>query len=195
MQYVFIILGILLVVYLALVFYGSQKVSAIGTVTAGAGRVDCKLEYDTSKKKSLYAMALCYAVKVKWLLQTEPDDAENTFVNVFKRTVKEWPEVPYVEMLSSIRNGESVFKVKVYSGKRWYVNNMFPAQYYGGDLATHYFILLKEIAGQLSVAEKEVLGNLLKKSENQIVTLQDRSMDALHEANKVVDSFLSQVDL
>ena len=96
-----IIIAVIIILYLLLVYFGAQKVSAVGIVTAGNGNIDVKLIYEKNNKKPLYAMALCYAVKVKWLLLSEPDWVEQIFDNVFDEILNVWPKIPHTEIIFS----------------------------------------------------------------------------------------------
>lgn len=76
---VYVIISVAAITVLYLIFISLQKVLAVGIVSTVNGNIATKLIYEKSNKKPLYAMALCYAVKVKWLLLSEPDWAEEIF--------------------------------------------------------------------------------------------------------------------
>jgi hypothetical protein len=185
MPYIIIIIAIILVGYLALVVKGNRQFAAIGIVQAGEGKVNTQIILKKDDKSPLLAMALCYLAKIRWLIITEPIGSEKTFTYLFNNTVDNWPEVPYVEMLSSIRKNISEYKVTVYSGRNgWYVNNTIPNHgYYPGDLVTNYYFLLKNIQSELNEDEKILLGSMLARFKKDILSIstKDKSHNGLQE--------------
>lgn len=197
MQYIIIIALIILAIYISLVYRGQRQYEAMGIVKAGEGKIESKIMLHGNNKKPLLAMALCYLAKLKWLILTEPNWTETTFTTVFKNTLNNWPDIPYVEMLSSVRDDPSVYQVKVYYSRRkgWYVNNTIPLKgYYSGDLVTNYFILLKAILSKLNDDEKVLLGNLLNNFKDDIlgISVKDKSHSGLekilNKANRLLQN-------
>lgn len=196
MQYIIIIACIVIAAYFLLVYLGSRKVEAIGIVKAGKGKIESTIICNQNNKKPLLAMALCYAAKIKWLILTEPNWTERTFINIFENTLNSWPEIPYVEMLSSTWDFHSIYKIKVYSIGGWHVSNTIPKKrYYSGDLVTNYFVLLKAILNELNNNEKALLGNLFNEFKDGIlgISLKDRSINALRIVNKKANELLNKI--
>lgn len=178
-------------------YTGDKNYEAMGIVRAGNGKVESKIILNNNDKKPLLAMALCYLAKIKWLILTEPNLAERTFTNIFNNTLNDWPAIPYVEMLSSVRDDPSVYQVTVYYSRRkgWYVNNTIPLKgYYSGDLVTNYFILLKAILSELNDNEKKLLGNLFNNFKDDIlgISIKDKSNRGLENILKKANRLLEQ---
>ena len=179
-------------------YTGEEKYEAMGIVRAGNGKVESKIVLNSNDKKPLLAMALCYAAKVKWLILTEPTFTERTFTNVFNNTLNEWPNVPYVEMLSSVRNETSIYQITVYYNisKGWYVNNTIPLKgYYSGDIVTNYFILQKAIMSELNDKEKALLGNLLNNFKDDLlgISTEDKSHSGFEKISKKANELLQNL--
>lgn len=194
---IIIIVVIILAIYILLVYRGQRQFEARGIVKAGEGQIESKILLHGGNKKALLAMALCYLAKIKWLILTEPDWTEKTFKNIFNNTLNDWPAIPYVEMLSSIRGAPSIYQVTAYYSRRmgWYVNNTIPLKgYYPGDLVTNYFILLKSILSELNDSEKQVLGNLLNDFKGDIleISIKDKSHSGLANILKKANRLLEQ---
>lgn len=192
--YVIISIIILIIsVYLFIVYRASRKVVATGIIFSGNGKVESKIIYNKDDKKSLYAMALCYAAKIKWVILSEQKWVDKTFTNIFTETLKNWPQIPYVEMLSSLEKEPAVFRIKLYYIRNWSVNNSLPVKLYAGDLATNYFFLLREIVKELNDDEKKILGSLLQETKNDILELQDESYSALIKLTKKINELLVKI--
>lgn len=184
-----------MVCYLFIVLKGNKQFAAIGIVKAGEGKVETQIILNQKDKIPLLAMALCYLTKIRWLIITEPTGAEKTFSYLFNNTLNNWPDVPYVEMLSSIRKNISEYKVTVfYSGRNgWYVNNVIPKHgYYSGDLVTNYYFLLKNIISELSEDEKILLGNMLTRFKDDLLSVSsnDKSHSGLQKLLKKANLIL-----
>lgn len=185
---------IILVGWLFLVFKASKKVVARAIIESGNGEVQCKVDSSDNDVKPLYAMALCYAVKVKWLMLSEQQFVSETFNNVFEKTIKSWPVIPNVEMLSSLGKKAVFFKIDVYNIKgSWSCNNTLPNQLYAGDLATNYFFLLKAIVEKMNAEEKNILGKLLLNFQDDILNISDNSVLALRKYDKKISDLLSKI--
>jgi hypothetical protein len=190
----------MLVIYISLVYRGKKQYAAKGIVKAGEGKIESKIMLNNNNKKPLLAMALCYLAKIKWLILTEPNWTDRTFTNIFNNTLNDWPAIPYVEMLSSVRDDPSVYQVTVYYSRRkgWYVNNTIPLKgHYSGDLVTSYFILLKAILSELNDNEKMLLRNLLNKFKDDIlgISIKDKSHSGLENILKKANILLEQEKL
>jgi hypothetical protein len=193
MQYFIISALLVFACYLFFVFIASKRVVATGIVIAGNRNVTSKIEYNQMDKKPLYIMALCYAAKVKWLTLSEQNWVGDSFANVFNKTIQNWPEIPYVEMLSYLEKTPSVFQIKVYHAKKWSINNSLPKKLYSGDIATHYFFLLKAIVEKLNPDEKIILGGLFNNIENDIFDLKDHSYMSVIKINDKISELMSKV--
>lgn len=180
----------IIALYLLIVFLSSHKIIASAVITSGHGKVETKLKFDKNNKRDLFALALCYAIKIKWVILSEQDCVNKTFNNLINETNKDWPIVPYVEMLSSIKKESTIYKINLYnSGKRYSLNNYFPKVTFAGDLATNYFFLLKEIVKELNDDEKETLQRLFLSLKDDILNLNDKSVFALQRhINKINDT-------
>jgi hypothetical protein len=199
MHYLIVIALMFLVIYFAIVYIGNKQYAAKGYVRAGEGKIESEivLKYNNIP---LLAMALCYLAKVKWLLLSEPAGTEKTFITIFNNTLNSWPDIPYLEMLASIRKDISTYQVTVYYSRRkgWYVNNNFPFKgYYAGDLVTNYFILLKNILAKLDANEKNQLGNMLNKFKNELLEIsrKDQSHGGLSNILTKANNILVQENI
>jgi hypothetical protein len=200
MQYLIAIALLFLIGYFTIVYIGNKQYAAKGYVKAGEGKIESEIILKYSNNIPLLAMALCYLAKIKWLLLSEPAGTEKTFTTVFNNTLNSWPDIPYVEMLASIRKNISTYQVTVYYSRRkgWYVINKIPFKgYYSGDLVTSYFILLKTILTKLNANEKSQLGDMLNKLKKELLEIsgKDRSHDGLSKILTKANNILSQENI
>lgn len=149
---------LLLVVVLWLVFH-KRPACASAKVVSGNGKTRVMVSVDSLGSESLMAMALCYAAKIRWLIVSEPEMSNAIYSNVLNSTLNNWPNVPDVDMRSSLNDTDSEFVVNLYrrGGGQYYVVNTMPSSVYCNDLVTHYFFLLREILGKLNKSDSEIL--------------------------------------
>lgn len=190
------LLALIIAIYVTTVQFGSKKIVATGYVISGNKKVETKIDFSEEDKKQLYAMALLYASKIKWLILTDPPLSLKIFRNVFNNTLNEWPEVPMVEMISSLDEGERIYKVELSKIKnRWSIITHLPKNGYAGDLVTNYFFLLKAIVNELTKDEKEKLGDMFKNYSEQckLMSSQSKSYFALLSEQKIINNLLSNL--
>ncbi|MBU0480209.1 MAG: hypothetical protein KKG47_03790 [Proteobacteria bacterium] len=176
MLYISIAIALFIAGYIALVIKGNSQFYAVGIIRAGEGKVNTQIILKQGDKTPLLAMALCYLAKIRWLIITEPVWSEKTFSNILNITVNNWPVVPNVEMLSSTKKDISEYKVTVFYSARkgWYVDNVIPTcGYYPGDLVTNYYFILKNILSELNEDEKILLGSMLSRFRDDILSVSD----------------------
>lgn len=115
---------------------------------------------------SAIALSLCYAAKIRWLTLGEEKITQNTFKNVYKMTIENWPEIPPVEMYASLFEEPSVYIVDLRfdpKGAGWFVTNDIPVTIqHRGDIVTHYFFLLRKVIERIPDSKKKVLGEALQ---------------------------------
>lgn len=196
MPYVSIIIASILVAYLALVVKWSRRFAAVGIVQAGEGKVSTQIILKKDDRRALFAMALCYLAKIRWLILTEAIESEKIFTYLFNNMVDNWPELPYVGMFSSVKSNTSEYKVAVYKDENgWHVNNTLPDNdYYSGDLMTNYYFLLKNIQEGLSEDEKKLLGGMLARFKEDIFSIssKDKSQSGLQKLLAKANFILKQ---
>ena len=183
-------------IYISLVQLGSKKIVATAYIISGNNKVETKIDFDEDNKKQLYALALLYAAKIKWLTLTDSPLSLKIFRNVFNNTLSEWPEVPGVEMISSLKEDDKIYKIELSKiHNYWSINNELPKNGYAGDLVTNYFFLLKKIVSELDNNQKMILGDLLKKysKDCNVMSSEKKSSFALMAEIKIINKMLKQI--
>jgi hypothetical protein len=187
---IFIGLG-LIVVVLLLVTRASKNITATATIESGNNKVITNLKF--TNEDDIIAMAALYAIKMRWVLLSEPKFTQNIYLNVYNNTLKSWPLVPKVEMYSMLSKATTTFQVKIIKGATYTIVNTFPLKgVHSADLATNYFFLLAEISNNLSDEGKDRLGVVLKMLLPMITNIKDEGHTVLHnlfaEANNVLST-------
>jgi len=189
-----VVLGAIALMLLAFFAIRKPPPLATGRVEAGAGKVLASVD-GVLDRGTAVPMALCYAAKIRWLTLSEGEQTQDVLKNLFGLTVRNWPEIPYVEMLASLSQTPSVYSVQVRydpRGSGWFVTNNLPRLGNKGDLVTHYFFLLREIARALSAPDRDRLGQALR-SFTDVLFVPESEADGLaglrflnREANRLV---------
>lgn len=191
---VFIVITII-VGYLILVFLSSYKSAAEGIIKAESdGSIETKIIYDENKKKALYAMALLYFAKIKWLSLTDSmaDVLGELYKDGLNEILNNWPYIPDLNMVPVDKNKPLIFKIKIYQTvDYWSMFNTIPRKVYAVDVIASCFILLQEIIKHLNDHEKEELKNLLLKIKNDLLTLNNPSITAFNNLNKKISNLVN----
>lgn len=192
MKYVLLVI----LVFLIYIFFKRQKVCASGKVIAGHGSVKVAVVTKDNRSIFLISLAVCYAAKIRWVILSEPEITQKIFQNVLKEAIDNWPSIPKVEMMASIYNATSQFKVNLHLSNRqgWFVTNKLPLKVHSADIVTSYFFLLREIVRLLDDKEsgmlKKALHTFLDKS-----LAHDSSLSGLRDLNAKVNDILKRLEI
>jgi hypothetical protein len=149
--------------------------------------------------QDVFALLLCYAAKTKWVLLSEPELPQEVFQNVFRLTLKDWPKQPYVEMISSLREEPTVFRVELLhsDSQGYFITNDIPSSAPKGDLATQYFFLLRDCVENRQFEEEEIksLGGYLDLFTGDVLFSEagrDASLGGLRRLIRSVNELLGE---
>ena len=183
------------IVLAAILFFIFKRQPACATVKviAGHGRVNVEIANNEQNPEILFALGLCYAAKIRWLILSEPPILQTIYKNVFNSTLEKWPTIPDVEMLSSLDHTPSRFVINLYFGKStgYYITNTLP-RCPSNDLVTHYFFLLREIIGKLDANHSEMFKIALYTFATKRV-FNDASVPGLIELNTDANNILKSI--
>lgn len=189
-----ILIGIIALAIIVFLIFKKQPACATAKVIAGRGRVDVEITSNEKNPEILFALGLCYAAKIRWLILSEPPILQTIYKNVFNSTLEKWPTIPDVEMLSSLNDTPSRFVINLHFGKSngYYITNTLPHQCPSNDIVTHYFFLLREIIGKLGANHSEMFKTALYTFATKRV-FNDASVPGLIELNKDANTILKSI--
>ena len=157
-----------------------------------SGNVAVEITPDDVKPEDLINLALCYAAKVRWLTLTAPHSAKQVFETVYRNTIKAWPEIPYVEMIASLKQEQTVYSITLYCDEKIgpFIQNKLPREL-TNDLATQFFFLLADIVGRLEPEFVEKMGISLERLQPHLFASEDKSLKGLRVlSHKAVEALL-----
>lgn len=181
--------------YLIIVFKASKTDVAEGFITAKDGTVNVEITYNKKDKMSLYAMALLYLFRIKWLLLTEPNFLNSLFQNLLEEILKNWPEIPDVDIKPVDKNSTLSFRVRISRIGDYYSEIVFiPFKVYAVDVVASSVILLRKIIDELDYNEKDLLKKLLSQIKDDILNLNDSSFSATRKYQREVSDILKKIE-
>ena len=192
MRYVLLVILVLLIY----IVFKRQKVYASGKVIAGQGSVKVAVVAKENRPIFLISLAVCYAAKIRWVILSEPEITQKIFQNILNEAMDNWPSIPKVEMMASIYNSNSQFKVNLHLSSRrvWFVTNKLPLNIHSADIVTSYFFLLREIVRLLNDKESQ----LLKKALHIFLdnsSAYDSSLSELRNLNVKANDVLKRLEI
>lgn len=179
---IIIVIGLLIVGYLIIYLSSLKKPIAEAIITATNEGVDVRIIYDKNNKKSLYAMALLYFIKIKWIILTEPNWLNDLFRDGLNEILNSWPIIPDLNVVPVDKDKPLIFNIKIYEREgKWIIINTIPSKVYAVDPLASCFILLKEILKELNDDEKNKLKDLFLKIKNELLNLNDASFSVVRK--------------
>ncbi len=161
-----------------------QKLGTMGLFAILAAKVrfqrsgdwDVELKPEKPLPLQLNALCLCYAAKIRWLLNTESGEIRVGFLGLLEETIAEWPREAERSLVSNLRRArpsfealragyaprETTFTVKLRHGSNgWSVTNNLPRGAPIGGLLWAFTLLLDAALVRQDVEERERLRRAL----------------------------------
>ena len=139
---------------------------------------------------SLYALALLYCVKMRYVIETEPYSIKELFIEGLDEVIKNWPNIFEPKpSIHSVSLPKYKFVIKIFKNGSYSIINSLPSKVYSYDLMAHYFFLLKKIIDILNQEEKTELKNLFINFKEEILKSSSlmHSMKTVAKINQVLD--------
>lgn len=164
-----------------------NETTPLSTAEINADGDNLDIKISTLNNKNLMLLLIAYFTKIRWLLETEPENGLIRIREMYQEVLTNYPNLDEYNIFSATFGDLMVFKIEAFMQKNGtvYVINDLPVNAGTKDMVDSCFVLLKEISNRLTGKERELLFEVLKKLRPIVfIEEMDESLTGLKEAYK-----------